>query len=80
MVGDLRPDLPTFSVEEMGVDKGDRFFICTDGVWESMSHAAMEKCLQQDALEEGVRCLYRKVFEDGARDNLSMIAVEITEP
>ncbi len=79
VVGDLRPDIPVFSAEEMAIDKDDRFFICTDGVWESMSHAEMEKCLQPDLLEEGIRCLYRKVFESGASDNASMIVVEVAE-
>ncbi len=79
VVGDLRPDLPVFSVQEIATEKGDRFFICTDGVWESMSHADMEKCLQSEALEEGINCICRKIFASGASDNLSMIIVEVTE-
>jgi serine/threonine protein phosphatase PrpC len=76
IIGDMRADLPVFSVEEMAINEGDRFFLCTDGVWESLSRAEMERCLGKGG-EEGIRCIVQKIFAAGARDNLSMIVVEI---
>ncbi len=78
IMGDLGHSLPVFSVRDAEIRSGDRFFLCTDGVWESMSHAEMEGCLREGG-EAGIRCIYSKVFAAGARDNLSMIVVEITE-
>jgi serine/threonine protein phosphatase PrpC len=78
LMGDLGHHLPVFSVREVEIRSGDRFFLCTDGVWESMSHGEMERCLQTDG-EAGMRCISQKIFSAGARDNLTMILVDIIE-
>ncbi len=77
VTGDLRSDLPAFSVGEIKVKKGERFLLCTDGVWESMSHSEMEGCLSGKDLKEAVNRLADKTIESGARDNFSIIALEI---
>ncbi len=77
VTGDLRGDLPAFSVGEIKVKKGERFLLCTDGVWESMSHSEMEGCLSGKDLKDAVNRLAEKTMESGARDNFSIIALEI---
>jgi serine/threonine protein phosphatase PrpC len=78
LMGDLGHHLPVFSVRDVEIRSGDRFLLCTDGVWESMSHAEMERCLQADR-ETGIRCIFHKIFSAGARDNLTMIVVDVIE-
>jgi serine/threonine protein phosphatase PrpC len=78
LMGDLGHHLPVFSVRDVEIRSGDRFFLCTDGVWESMSHAEMERCLQAEG-EAGIRCIFHKIFSAGARDNLTMIVVDVIE-
>jgi serine/threonine protein phosphatase PrpC len=78
VMGDLGYRLPVFSVRELEIRSGDRFFLCTDGVWESMSHDEIAQCLEAGD-EAGIRCMFHKIFVAGARDNLTMITVEITE-
>jgi serine/threonine protein phosphatase PrpC len=78
LMGDLGHHPPVFSVRDVEIRSGDRFFLCTDGVWESMSHAEMERCLQADG-KAVVRCIFHKIFSAGARDNLTMIVVDIIE-
>jgi serine/threonine protein phosphatase PrpC len=78
IMGDLGHELPLFSVDDVEVINDDILFLCTDGVWESVSDGEMGSCLR-DGAQRGIRCIYDRIFEAGARDNLSMIAVEITE-
>jgi serine/threonine protein phosphatase PrpC len=76
LMGDLGHHLPVLLVRDVELRSGDRFLLCTDGVWESMSHGEMEGCLQADG-ETGIRCIFHKIFSAGARDNLTLIVVDI---
>jgi protein phosphatase len=77
VTGDLRNGPPFFSTGEMKVKEGERFLVCTDGVWESMSQSDMEGCLVRKDLKEAVNRLAERTMESGARDNFSIIALEI---
>jgi serine/threonine protein phosphatase PrpC len=77
LIGDLEHHLPVLSVRDVEIRNGDRFLLCTDGVWESMSHGEMERCLQAGG-EAGVSCIVHKIFSAGARDNLSLVVVDIS--
>jgi len=77
VTGDLRDELPEMEIEEIPVEKGQRFLLCSDGVWESMSHDEMTRCFAERETEGVVDRLFRKVIDSGARDNLSIIVLEI---
>jgi serine/threonine protein phosphatase PrpC len=76
ITGDLRSEIPSFSVREIKVVKGDRFLLCTDGIWESMGHDELEGCFLGNDLKRTVECLKRRTTENGARDNFSSIVLE----
>jgi serine/threonine protein phosphatase PrpC len=76
LMGDLGHHLPVFSVSDVEIRSGDRFLLCTDGVWESMSHGEMERCCQAGG-EAGLGCIVHKIFSAGAGDNLTLIVVDI---
>ena len=77
VTGDLRDLLPVLEVKELDLVGGQRFVLCTDGVWESMSKAEMRGCLSIALLEAAVQALFKTTMERGARDNLSVIALDI---
>ncbi len=78
VMGDLSRRLPVFSADDLEIRSGDRFLICTDGVWESIRHDEMSRCLEEKG-DAAIRCIYDKVFAAGARDNLTMIGMEIIQ-
>lgn len=66
---------PIIDCREIRVGKGDRFFICSDGVWENYDFAALENVFSG---EPDIWPL--KLATDGlatARDNFSFIIIEI---
>lgn len=77
LTGDGRRGLPEIEMKELPVAKGQKFLLCSDGLWESMRLDAMEECYSNRYQKEIVECLYEKTMKSGARDNLSVIALEI---
>lgn len=69
--------LPEIEMRELPVVKGQKFLLCSDGLWESMRLAEMEECYSGRYQKGVVECLYEKTMQGGARDNLSIIALEI---
>ena len=55
--------------------EGDRYLICSDGLWEELTYKFMEEVLKIKGRETGVR-LKEKAMK-GGRDNISFILVEI---
>ncbi len=56
-------------------ETGDRYLICSDGLWEEMEYFFMEECMGMEILKGARRLLERAGIE--ARDNISFIIVEI---
>lgn len=57
---------------------GQRFFICSDGVWEALSIDELEGCLAGKSIFEAAGVLSMKLIEldDKCRDNISFVIVE----
>ncbi len=66
-----------YNLAEKSVDAeiGDRYLICSDGLWEEMEYSFMEECMGMEILKGARRLLERAGIE--ARDNISFIIVEI---
>jgi PPM family protein phosphatase len=80
LMGDLRTDLPRYSLEEIEMKKGQKFLLCSDGLWESLSHGKMADCLKgKRGIKEGAECLFRRTLDAGAADNVSIILLEVAE-
>ncbi len=56
-------------------EAGDRYLICSDGLWEEMEYSFIEECMEMDVWKGAARLLERANIE--ARDNISFIIVEI---
>lgn len=79
IIGDLTGGPPRYSLEELSVRKGQRFLLCSDGLWESLSEPAMAECLGVKDIKAGAECLLRYAFDAGASDNVSIILLEVAE-
>jgi len=77
IMADGRELTPEFSADEIEVRPGDRFLLCSDGVWESLDRAALSACFPHKDMREALLCLQDAVLRAGARDNYSAIVVEI---
>ncbi len=71
------PDIPEVFVRETDYKTGDRFLVCSDGLWEALSFNEKVACLNKDVLKEASICLFDLAYQDG-RDNISFILCEVS--
>lgn len=69
----------TVDVTEMDRRTGDRFLICSDGLYEYASDDQLRRILMGNDLEEAADALLRLALEGGGRDNISLVIAEVTE-
>ncbi|MDR1297758.1 MAG: serine/threonine-protein phosphatase [Deltaproteobacteria bacterium] len=55
------------------LDPLDVFFICSDGVWESLDDDFLEECLAADSLEDGALILADSLVDANCGDNVSFL-------
>lgn len=73
-----RKDLHQVEVQVMDLQPGDRLLLCTDGLTEELSDAAIGSHLQPDfAYEEAAANLIEAAKEKGGRDNITVVIVGI---
>lgn len=77
LMGGSSSGLPVYSMSETGVTEGQKFLLCTDGLWESLSDHDMAECLRNRPIREGADRLFGKAIEAGAADNVSFILLEV---
>lgn len=76
IIGDLKKENPEIFLQEMTLKLGEKFLICSDGVWESISRPELEECFDRETIKESAESLFSKVMASNARDNLSFIIFE----
>ena len=59
------------------LQEGQKFFMCSDGVWEALSDQEIEECLSVESTYEAACTLSKKLLELGDRchDNISFVIV-----
>lgn len=68
-------------VGEAAEAAGDRYLLCSDGLWGMLSNAVIEEILdRQSAADEAVRMLLSAALRAGGRDNISIILVQPRAP
>ncbi len=55
---------------------GDRFLLCSDGLYNMVPEEIIAKILSDNPLEDAIDALIGQTLENGARDNVSIILVE----
>jgi serine/threonine protein phosphatase PrpC len=67
--------------EEIALEDGDAFLVCTDGFWLNLTSDEMEQALRMvNACEEWLALMEQAVSRNVKKDNLSALAVWIGEP
>jgi len=56
---------------------GEKFFICSDGVWEALPLTELEECLGAEDMLKGCDELGRKLLETDCEDNVAFVFAEI---
>ena len=72
------PDTEVFFREVAQVREGERFFLCSDGVWEALPIEELEECLADGSLSDAAEKLAGKLtgVREESRDNVSFLIVE----
>lgn len=70
----------TIQVDTMCLDKkrGDKWLICSDGLYEYVSMDQMQAILLRTPLEEAAELFISLALEGGGRDNVSVVLAEVT--
>ena len=55
--------------------KGDKFLLCSDGLYGELSRDEMTDIIKSGGVEENTQTLLQKTLDKGARDNISVILV-----
>jgi PPM family protein phosphatase len=80
IIGDCTNQFPLIYFHEIKIKKGDEFFLCTDGLWESMSKVELEGIFFHSK-EMPKRAFQLNEFSllNGGRDNITLILLEVLE-
>jgi protein phosphatase len=70
-------EFPDKNLQGMPLEGGDVLFLCSDGVSDLVKEEEIAEAIKKGDLEEALEGLKTLVYERGAHDNLSMIAVRI---
>lgn len=63
-------------VKRITVEEGDRFFLCTDGVYRDLSESMIADILQKSASpQQTLNRIMRSVLLNGAHDNTTVVSV-----
>lgn len=68
-------DVPENNFKIITIKEGDIFLICSDGIWESISHEELESYIDRENLLLSVEKIYNKCMEKLGNDNLTIIIV-----
>ena len=77
-LGDAERFEPAVERTPFAIAPGDRFLLCTDGLWEYVQETEMQQALEEcGAADDWLRALERLVLERGTRkhDNYSALAI-----
>jgi protein phosphatase len=62
--------------QELPLRNGDRFFMCSDGVWEALPLIEIEETLSDDDFITACSELQKKLLLTECRDNISFVFIQ----
>lgn len=69
----LNPDIKTIKKQ-----KGDKYILCSDGLYEYVSKEEMRDLLLRNAPEDAAEQMIKKALEAGGKDNVTVMIAEVT--
>jgi PPM family protein phosphatase len=80
IIGDFTSNLPQIYFNSLNIKAGDQFFLCTDGLWESMSKLELESIFfNSEEMSDTAFRLNDFSLTNGGRDNITLILIEILD-
>jgi len=67
------------SIEVRELAIADRFLLCSDGLYGEMSDQDISRMLEQEDLNQACHAMVEYAKNNGAHDNVTVIAVQVTE-
>ncbi len=58
---------------------GDKYLICSDGLTDMVTSDEIETAIKENTLEEAVKILLEKSLENGGKDNITIILLQINK-
>jgi protein phosphatase len=65
--------------EMFALEENDTYLLCSDGLYRELDHDAIKACLAPDDCQQSRDMLIKGALARGARDNVSVIVVRITD-
>lgn len=62
-----------------GYTQGDKYLICSDGLTDMVSNEEINDTVNANSVEDAVEILLQKALENGGRDNITIILLEIAK-
>ena len=75
IMGDLSLERPEVFIEEFILQGDDILFICSDGIWETLSLDGIEEIYNTNGFNGFSKGIFDACMKGKARDNISMIAI-----
>jgi protein phosphatase len=75
IIGDGTPENPDVNTYVLDLRKQDTFFICSDGLWETIPLDVIEELYQIEGFKGFSIKVLEKCHEFGSKDNISFIAI-----
>ena len=63
-------------VLESPVKPGDRFLLCSDGLFKDVKRAEIQQCLSSPSPQQALRELVKQALDRGGTDNVTAIVVQ----
>ncbi len=68
----LERELGLHQLKEFSHEDGDKYFICSDGLWEMLTNERIEELIKNENYQE----LLDEAIKNGGKDNISFIIIE----
>lgn len=72
-------DTLELSIEVRDLASTDRFLLCSDGLYGEISDQEISRLLEQGGLDQACQAMVELAKKNGAHDNVTVVAVEVTK-
>ncbi len=73
------PNTYFLETKKFKVENGDIFLLCSDGLYETRTNEEILHAMSNPSLSQGIDRLVALVLQDGAHDNLTAIAIKVSQ-